>query len=132
MFGTSERRKREIWDEIISYSRRAAEYPSAEAFAPVRQAQLDSARRLYNAHRRDVEELLERATRSDDPESLSIGLTLAVRLGLPRASRLLDEADQRLRRGEQKLRPHPALTAEGKDTEAGVLEAIELLREELR
>ena len=132
MFGTSERRKGEMWDEIISYSRRAPEYPSAESFEPVRQAQVDSARRLYNAHRRDMEELLERATRSDDAETVSIGLLLAVRLGLPRAGRLLDEADQRLRSGEQKLRPHPAMTAEGEDTTVGLLEALGPLREELR
>jgi hypothetical protein len=133
MFGRREQRKREIWDEIISYSRRAAEYPSAEAFEPVRQAQLDAARRLYGAHRRDTEQLLERAARSNDPFDVSLGLWLAVRLGVPRAGQLLDGALQRFRRGEQKLRPHPALTApEGIYTEAGLLDVLEDLKDEIR
>jgi hypothetical protein len=132
MFGGSERRKREMWDEIISYSRRAPEYPSADAFRPVEQEQLDCARRLYGSHRRDVEQLIERAARSDDPLTVSIALWLAVRLDMPRAGQLLDGTIQRLSRGEQHMRPHPVLTAEGGDTVAGLLEALEDLRDEVR
>ncbi len=131
MFGRRERRKRKIWEEIISYDRRAPGYATAEAFEPVRQAQLDAARRLYQAHEGDVEELLERATRSDDPLTVLIGLVLAVRLGLPRASQLLDEAENRLRSGERRLRPHHAATAEGQRTDVELLEAVHLRRGEL-
>lgn len=132
MFGGSERRKRQIRDEIMSYSRSAPESPSAEAFRPVTQEQLGSARRLYSAHRRDVEQLIERAARSDDPLTVSIGLWLATCLEVPRAGQLIDEAVQRLRGGEQKIRPHPTLIAEGKDTQAGLIEALEDLRDETR
>src|SRR5205807_9940100 len=115
-----------------AYAREAPKTQTAEEFEPLRQAQLDAARRLYGAHPHEMETLLFRATKSDDIVTFSLGCLLAVRLGLAKAEKWLDEAERRLTDGAQRMRPHPYPLAEGKTIEELGLDVVRLAREEVR
>ena len=117
---------REMWEEIISYSRQAPNTSSPEAFEPIRAAQLKAARRLREAHRSEMETLINRGANSDDPVTFSLCCMFAVRLGMPDAGRLLDDAEKRLRAGRQRMRQHPYYAEEGQTTEHGLISALEI------
>lgn len=130
VFGRRERLLREMWEEIISYSRQAPNTSSPEEFEPIRAAQLHAARRLREEHPSEMKTLISRGANSDDPVTFSLRCMLAVHLGMPDAGRLLDDAEKRLHAGRQRMRHHPYYAAEGQTTEAGMIEVLELLKKE--
>ena len=79
----------------------------------------------------EMERLMHRAIDSDDLESLIYGCYLALESDVPSAETWVRDAEHRLSSGQQKMRPHPFATQQGRSTEEEALYAIHLLLAEL-
>ena len=120
-----------MWAELMAYNASVRASSTLEEAAPFHQAQRDAARRFSLQYPQEMESLMHRAIDSDDLESLIYGCYLALESDVPSAETWVRDAEHRLSSGQQKMRPHPFATQQGRSTEEEALYAIHLLLAEL-